>query len=106
LRAAVPLRAALPFLAAVPLRAAPAFLTAVPPLAALAWAAIRAFRARLDFEAVIPSFASGDFTAVPGVLRAALGAQRDRHLTPDCTPPVPARILRASSGFTDRFPGT
>jgi hypothetical protein len=36
-------------------------LTAVPLLAA-AWAAIRALRARLDFEAVIASFASGDFT--------------------------------------------
>jgi len=45
-------------------------LTAVPPLApflaaplrAPAWAAARALRARLDFEAVIASFASGDVT--------------------------------------------
>jgi hypothetical protein len=69
----VPFRLALPFLAAVPLRAAPAFLTAVPPLAALAWVRARAFRARLDFEAVIPSFASGDLragAARPWVLNA------------------------------------
>jgi hypothetical protein len=41
-------------------------LTVLPPLAtflAAAWAPIRAFRARLDFEAVIASFASGDVTA-------------------------------------------
>jgi hypothetical protein len=69
--AAVPVRLALPFPAVLPLRTAPAFLTAVPPLAALARA--RAARARLDFEAVIPSFASGDFrtsAARPWVLNA------------------------------------
>jgi hypothetical protein len=76
---AVPLRLALPFLAALLLRAAPAFLTAVPPLAAPAWAAIRAFRARLDFEAVIPSFASGDVAA--GAAQS-VSTQRERHLTP------------------------
>jgi len=57
-RFAPPPRAALPFLTVVPLLAA--FLA--PP----AWAPIRAFRARLDFEAVIASFASGDFTAGAG----------------------------------------
>jgi hypothetical protein len=58
-------------------------LTAVPLLAA-AWAAIRALRARLDFEAVIASFASGDGIGLELCARPA-DTQRDRHLTPDCT---------------------
>ena len=48
-----------PWLQITTLVLALAFLTAVPPLAAPAWAPIRAFRARLDFEAVIARFASG-----------------------------------------------
>jgi hypothetical protein len=52
--ATVPFRFVLPFRLALPLRAALPFLTAVPPPAEfLAAAPARAFRARLDFEAVI-----------------------------------------------------
>jgi len=57
----------------------------VPPLAA-AWAPIRAFRARLDFEAVIASFASGNVTA--GAAHTVRGCS---------TRPAPdARLYRAS----------
>jgi hypothetical protein len=68
---------------AVPSRPALPFLTVVLPLLAAAWAAIRALRARLDFEAVIASFASGDVTDW-SCARSA-DTQRGRHLTPDCT---------------------
>src|SRR6266700_2573027 len=78
--------AAVPLGFAVPLRTALPPLAAVPPLAAPAWAPVRALRARLDFEAVIASFASGDFTGWS--CTRSTGTQRGRHLAHDCTPRV------------------
>ena len=64
---------------APPLRVALEFLTAVPPRAALAWAAIRAFRARVDFDAVIR--ASPPMISRLPLCARSLDTQRDRHLT-------------------------
>src|SRR5580704_1662273 len=91
-----PLAAVVP-LAAVALLGAPVSLTAtpVPPepaFLALAWAA-RAFRARLDFEAVI--------RAPPPVVSRQLCAwllsrRHDSHPSPDCILRACAPTLRAS----------
>jgi hypothetical protein len=82
--AALPFLAWAPFLAWVPFLAALPFLAWVPFLAALpflAWVPLRAFRARLDFEAVIrasPPVGSRLLYAV--LCGQAGGLSRDRHL--------------------------
>jgi hypothetical protein len=87
-------------LVATPLLAAlllAALLLAALFLAEPAWAPLRAFRARLDFEAVIrasPPVGSRLLYAVLG--GQAGGLLRDRHLPPECTVPITARGLSVS----------
>jgi hypothetical protein len=93
----VPFLVVAPFLAALPFVLAPPFLLALPFLAGAAWAPLRAFRARLDFEAVIrasPPVGSRLLYAV--LCWPAGGPPRDRYLPPKCTVPVTATGLSVS----------
>jgi hypothetical protein len=87
-----PFPAVLPFLAVPPFLAVLPFL-AVPPFLAVAWAPLRAFRARLDFEAVIrasPPVVSR--LAVRGVPGLKMRPASDARLYPAVT----ASSLRVS----------